>query len=169
MRQALDLHEVTALPAKIRRWFAALPAAAYGDGSPQQGQDLADGMQALGDRLQELVAMRGAPQSAEIVRELAPDMRSWRQGIQEVIRGLYQDPQGIDTPEHRARLDAKLATLEARIESVLRDAPAGAVSAEEFANMYRLLGAYRGVSESLARLTEHAAAMDWERMRETRF
>ena len=169
MRQALDLREVTALPGKIRRWFAALPAPAYGDGSPQQGQDLADGMQILGDRLRELAALRGAPQSELLVRELAPDMRSWRSGIQEVLRGLDADPQHIDAPEWRARLDAKLATLEARIESVLSDAPAGAVSAEEFANMYRLIGAYRGVSESLVRLTEYAAAMDWERLREARF
>ncbi|MGD8481652.1 MAG: FUSC family protein [Gammaproteobacteria bacterium] len=169
MRQALDLREVTGLPEKIRRWFAALPAAAYGDGSPSRGQDLADGMQMLGDRLRELAALRGAPQSELLVRELAPDMRSWRNGIQEVLRGLDADPQHIDAPEWRARLDAKLATLEARIESVLSDAPAGAVSAEEFANMYRLLGAYRGVSESLVRLTEYAAAMDWERLREARF
>jgi hypothetical protein len=169
MRQALDLREVTGLPGKIRRWFAALPAAAYGDGSPSRGQDLADGMQMLGDRLRELAALRGAPQSELLVRELAPDMRSWRNGIQEVLRGLDADPQHIDAPEWRARLDAKLATLEARIESVLSDAPAGAVSAEEFANMYRLLGAYRGVSESLVRLTEYAAAMDWERLREARF
>jgi len=169
VRQALDLHEVTALPGKIRRWFAALPAAAYGDGSPRQGQDLADGMQILGDRLRELVALRGAPQAAAIARELAPDMRSWRRGIQEVLRSLDADPQGIDAPEWRARLDARLAALETRIKSVLSDAPAGAVSAEEFANMYRLLGAYRGVSESLVRLTEHAAAIDWERLREARF
>ena len=169
MRQTLDLHEVTALPGKIRRWFAALPAAAYGDGSPQQGQDFADGMQVLGDRLRELVALRGAPQSEVLVRELAPDMRSWRSGIQEVLRGLDADPQDIDAPAQRARLNAKLAALEARVESVLSSAPAGAVSAEEFANMYRLLGAYRGVSESLVRLTEHAAAIDWERLRESRF
>jgi hypothetical protein len=169
MRQALELHEVIALPGKIRRWFAALPAAAYGDGSPRQGQDLADGMQTLGHRLRELVALRGVRQSELLVRELAPDMQSWRQGIQEVLRALDADPQGIDAPEQRARLDAKLATVEARIESVLSDAPAGAVSAEEFVNMYRLLGAYRGVSESLVRLTEHAAAIDWERLREARF
>ena len=76
IRQALDLREVTALPVKIRRWFAALPAEAYGDGSPQQGQDLADGMQILGDRLRELVTLRGAAQSEFLVRELAPDMQS---------------------------------------------------------------------------------------------
>lgn len=52
---------------------------------------------------------------------------------------------------------------------MLSSAPAGAVSAEEFENAYRLLGAYRGVSESLVRLTEYAAAMDWERLREARF
>lgn len=93
MRQTLNLHELTALPGKIRRWFAALPAPAYGDGSPQQGQDLADGMQILGDRLRELVTLRVAAQSEVLVRELAPDMQSWRGGIQEVVRGLYQDPQ----------------------------------------------------------------------------
>ena len=64
----------------------------------------------------ELAALRGAPQSELLVRELAPDMRSWRNGIQEVLRGLDADPQHIDAPEWRARLDAKLAAVDARIE-----------------------------------------------------
>jgi hypothetical protein len=169
MRQALDLREVTGLPGKIRRWFAALPAAAYGDGSPEQGQDLADGMQMLGDRLRELAALRGAPQSELLVRELAPDMRSWRDGIDDVLSGLVTDPQGMDVQAQRDRLDAKLAAVDARIEGVLSSAPAGNVSAEEFENAYRLLGAYRGVSEALVGLVRLMSAMDWPRLRETRF
>jgi hypothetical protein len=59
--------------------------------------------------------------------------------------------------------------VEARIESVLSSAPAGAVSAEHFENAYRFLGAYRGVSEALVGLVRLMSAMDWPRLRETRF
>jgi len=35
--------------------------------------------------------------------------------------------------------------------------------------MIRLLGAYRGVSEGLIAFADHAAAIDWGRLREARF
>lgn len=166
---AFDLHEVTTLPGKIGRWMAALPVAARGKGTPEQARDLVDGLQALGDRMRELVELRAAPQSAAIVRDLAADVRAWRLGIQEVLRRLAADPASVEAAPLRSRLDAELETLEARIETALNTAPQGSASSEELNNMYRLLGAYRGVSEALVRFVGHAERIDWERLREERF
>jgi hypothetical protein len=135
LRRRLALFEVDTLPGKVRHWFAALPEAAYGEGTPQQVQDLADALQVLGDRMGELVAARDGAQSAVLVQALAPDMHAWRLGIQEVLREL----------------------------------PAGSVAAAEIGHMYRLLSAYRGVSEALVALVGLAALIDWDRLRETRF
>ena len=169
MRHALDLHEVALLPGRIRRWFKALPTTAYGSGTLAQAGKLADGLQALGDRMRELVELRGAPQSALMVQELTPDMRAWRVSIQEVLRQFAADPGFVETAPLRARLDAKLSALEARIEGLLNGAPDGAVSAEELENMYRLLGAYRGVSEAVLNAARLAAGIDLARLREARF
>ena len=166
---AFDLHEVTTLPAKIRRWMAALPVAAHGKGTPEQAQDLADGLQALGDRMRELVEVRDAPQSEAMVRELLADVRTWRLGIQEVLRRLAADPRSVQSALLRSRLDAELEALEARIQEALDSAPEGSVSYEEGENMYRLLGAYRGVSEALVGVATSAGGIDWARLREARF
>ena len=45
----------------------------------------------------------------------------------------------------------------------------GGLSVEEGENMYRLLGAHRGLSEALVELSKQAAAIDWPRLREARF
>jgi hypothetical protein len=42
------------------------------------------------------------------------------------------------------------------------------VSDEERGNMYRLLGAYRGLSEAPVDLAERVTPIDWARLREAR-
>ena len=70
---------------------------------------------------------------------------------------------------YRSRLDAKLERLEARIAEVLDPTDDRGLSTEEGENMYRLLGAHRGLSEALVGLAKQAAAIDWPRLREARF
>ncbi|MGD8497545.1 MAG: FUSC family protein, partial [Chromatiales bacterium] len=166
---AFDLHEVTTLPGKIGRWMAALPAAAFGKGSPAQARDLVDALQALGDRMRELVEVRRAPQSATLVRDLTTDVHAWRVAIQEILRRLAVDPASVEAGQLRAGLDAKLEVLEGQIEKAINAAPQGGASPEEADNMYRVLGAYRGVSEALVEVTRRAARIDWECLREGRF
>jgi len=169
MSLAFHVHEVTTLPGKLARWLAALPAVAEGRVTRERVQALADSLQALSGRVRELVDVRGAEQSAAIVRELIVDMRAWRIGIQEVLVALAGNPAGMEAGALRSRLDAKLETLEARMETVLNTVPQGSASTGEFDNMYRVLGAYRGVSEALLRLVQQATIIDWRAVREERF
>ena len=62
-----------------------------------------------------------------------------------------------------------LERLEARIEEALDKADEASVSAVEGENMYRLLGAHRGVSEALVDFAKQAQGIDWARLREARF
>ena len=59
--------------------------------------------------------------------------------------------------------------LEARIRKALDQIDAARVSAEESGNMYRLLGAHRGVSEALVNFAGKTVGIDWARLREERF
>jgi len=169
MLLAFHVYEVTTLPGKLDRWLAALPAVVEGKVTREQVQALADSLQALSGHVRELVEVRGAAQSAAIVRELIGDMHAWRLGIQEVLIALAEDPAGMDARALRSRLDAKLETLEARIETVLDTVPQGGTSTEELENMYRVLGAYRGLSDALVDLVQRAALIDWRAVREERF
>jgi uncharacterized membrane protein YccC len=170
MSLAFHVHEATTLPGKLDRWLAALPAVAEGRVTREQVQALADSLQALSGRVMELVEARRAEQSEAITRELTADMRAWRLGIQEILLALAgRHPAGMEAGALRSRLDAKLEALEARIETVLDTVPQGGASTEELDNMYRLLGAYRGVSEALVGLVQQTTFIDWRAVREERF
>lgn len=169
MALAFHKHEVATLPGKLSRWLVALPAVADGRVPREQAQALADSLQALSGRVRELFEVRCAPQSPAIVRELIADMHAWRLRIQDVLVALATDPAGVEPGQLRARLDAKLQTIEARMETALDTATKDEASTEELDNMYRVLGAYRGVSEALVSFASQARAIDWPRVREARF
>lgn len=126
-------------------------------------------LKALGDRLQALFDAEPAAGSGLLARELLEDMRDWRVGVQQAFGRLSLDPGTVDHSTFRARVDARLERLEARMKAALDKADAAGVSDEERGNLHRLLGAYRGLSEALVDLAERATPIDWARLREARF
>jgi hypothetical protein len=119
--------------------------------------------------MQALLEARAAPQSTTLVEELAPDIRAWREGVAEILGSLADEPRSVDHETARARLGSTITQLEARIQGALDAVDEGGLTRDESQNMYRLLSAHRGVSESLVRLTQQADSVDWERLREARF
>ena len=85
------------------------------------------------------------------------------------FRRLSGDPGSLDQAAGRKRLEARLEKLEERVEAALKRADETPVDAEIINNMYRLLGTYRGLSESLVELTGRVSAVDWPCLRESRF
>ena len=78
-RRAFHLHEVTALPQRLRLWGRALPPAALGDTTRDQVQSLTTSLQALSDRLQAMVEVRPATEKPSVLAQtLMADMRAWR-------------------------------------------------------------------------------------------
>jgi uncharacterized membrane protein YccC len=168
-RKAFHLNELASAPQKLGTWAHALPPGALGTTTPAQVQDLVTSLQALSDRMQTLMQARAAHQSEAIVRELREDVHSWRVGVQAILARLASAPESADFADYRSRLDAKLERLEARIAEVLDPTDDRGLSTEEGENMYRLLGAHRGLSEALVGLAKQTAAIDWPRLREARF
>jgi len=169
-RRAFHLHEVTGLPQRLHFWGGALPPAALGDTTRDQVQSLTTSLQALSDRLQALLEVRSeAPQSDILVRELVADMRDWRLGVKDAFGRLAADPGTLDHTIAGSRLQARLLRLEASVEEALDKAGEAGTSAGEVRNMYRLLGAYRGLSEALVDLVHRVSPIDWDRLREARF
>ena len=168
-RSAFHLHEVTALPQRLRVWGGALPPAALGSTTREQIQSLTTSLQALSDRIQALLAERPAAESGPLERELMGEMQDWRAGVREAVARIGAAPGTLDHAAARSRVEARLARLEARVEEVLGKAERASLSLEEVENMYRLLGAYRGVSEALVDLVRKVSPVQWERLREARF
>jgi hypothetical protein len=119
--------------------------------------------------LHDLADARLGQHSESLRKELREDFRVWRQTMQQILQNLADAPTSTVPQNLRERHDAKLSRVEDRIEETLRALPADAISDEERLNMYRLLAAYRGVSEAVVLVSEHAAAIDWDVLMENRF
>ncbi len=168
-RKAHHLSNVANAPAKLASWAHALPPAALGSTTPARVQDLVTSVQAISDRLQTLMRARDARQSAAMVQALREDVRGWRISVQQIFDQLASTPEAADTAVYRKRLDAKLAQLETQIEAALAGTEGSRLSIEDGENMYRLLGAHRGVSEALVAFAGQVPTIDWSRLREARF
>jgi uncharacterized membrane protein YccC len=168
-RKKFHTHKVATLPDKLAVWGRFIPPAALGRTIPAQVQALAMSLQALSFRMQELVEAAVFRQSDVLVRELLADVRRWRVSVQEIFGQLADKPETAEIAALQSRLDAVLVRLEARIREALDRIDAARVSAKESGNMYRLLGAHRGVSEALVNFAGKTVGIDWARLREERF
>jgi uncharacterized membrane protein YccC len=168
-RKAFHAREVSTLPAKLGTWARYIDARVLADTPPEQVVSLVTNLQALSYRMLELLEARGSPQAQLLVQELLADFRAWRLRVQEIYQNLSRDPAAGDQEGLRTRLDEMMRHLEARIRETLDKAPEGRLAAWEEENFYHLLGAFRGVSETLVEYAGHAGGIDWTRWREERF
>jgi len=168
-RKTFHVREVSTLPLKLGIWAPHIDAKALPGTSPQQVQAVVASLQGLTYRMQELLEERGNPQAQYLVQELQEDVRAWRIRVQEIFQRLSGDPAAGERETFRTRLDGILGHLEERIEGALDKAPEGKLRAQEGENFYRLLGAYRGVSEVLVNYAGSTDVIDWAPWHEERF
>jgi uncharacterized membrane protein YccC len=168
-RKAFHTRELATLPQKLGTWSPHIDTRALRDTSPQQIQSLVTSLQAFSYRMQELLEARGNPQAQLLVQELLADFRAWRLGVQEVFQRLSKDPAAGEREAFRNRLAEKMQHLEERIIGALDKAPDDQLSDRDEENFYRLLGAYRGVSDALVDYAGSTGVIDWARWREERF
>ncbi|TAJ85483.1 FUSC family protein [Reyranella sp.] len=169
LRYTLHLGGLARIPGKLALWGSALPAAALGQSTTEQAQALADSVQALAYRMQDLIEARATPQSQVLARELLSQVHDWRAGLQDIFSNLSQHPEAADFADFRSRLDAMVERLEDQIEEVIAGEDQTSTSTRENENSIRLLGAFRGVSEELVNFAKHSGGTDWARLREARF
>ena len=96
-------------------------------------------------------------------------LRAWRLRVQGAFQDLSQDPVAAEQEAFRNRLGEIMHHMEQLIEATLDRAADGQLSDQDGENFYRLLGAYRGVSEAMVDYAGTASAIDWDRWREARF
>jgi len=89
--------------------------------------------------------------------------------MQEIFQSLAEDPAAVNQKALQSRLDRKLAQLEVRIKEALNKADEGQINNRESENFYRLLGAYRGVTEAAVAFAGVSGRIDWKPWYEERF
>ena len=62
-----------------------------------------------------------------------------------------------------------MSGLEAQIGETIRGVKEGQVSEGELENFYRILGAFKGLSESGIEYSRAAQGIDWKQLQESRF
>jgi uncharacterized membrane protein YccC len=168
-RRAFHAREVATLPQKLGAWGKVVNIRVLPGTTPEQVQALAAKLQALAHCMQGLIDERDSPQAHGLVQELIADFRSWRLEVQASFQRLADDPAAGERDALRIRTDMFMGKLDSRIKDVMNKAAEGQFSDQEAENFYRLLGAYRGVSEALIDYAENADVIDWTPWREERF
>jgi uncharacterized membrane protein YccC len=168
-KQAFHEREVATLPTKLGVWARIIDTKARPGTAPGQAQAMVTNLQALSYRMQELLEASGDPKARLLVRELLAEVGVWRLAVQRTFQQLSINPASGEREAFRGRLDGFLDQLEERIKEALAAAPEGQLNDQDAENFYRLLGAFRGVSEVLIDYAASAGDIDWARWREERF
>jgi uncharacterized membrane protein YccC len=168
-KEAFHARELLTLPRKLTVWVPHIDTNALSRTSPQQVQTVVTSMQGLAYRIQELLEERGNPQAQFLVQALQADVRAWRLKVQETFKSLAEDPAANDRKAFRNKLNKLKDRLEERIKTALDTATEEQLRVRDAENFYRLLGAYRGVSEALINYVGHAGTIDWVQWKEDRF
>ena len=103
------------------------------------------------------------------MRELLEDVRGWRQAIEVVFRGWAGELAVESAGKLEKRLEAKLSTMEKRINETFNRIEPDKLKDEDYVNFYRLLGTYRGLSETVVGYAQLAQEINWMQWEEARF
>ncbi len=168
-KSAFHLHEVSTLPGKLGAWAKVIGAKAATGTSPQQLEALVASLQPLTRSLQALLREGRRPQAQMLRDAMSEDFRTWRQAVQSGLHRLSENPEAADVEAFRRTLEEIVDHLEHRIRETLDSTRAQQLGEHDGDNFYRLLGAYRGVSEALVDYADSADGIEWAGWREERF
>jgi hypothetical protein len=168
-KNAYHHQEMQSLPGKLGTWGKQIDHKAFPHSTPAQMAGMAASLQVLADRTEALIEAYRAPQAGRLVSELGDEVRAWRIVIEQGFQRWSEHLAGEPADVFRKRLLRRLARLDDRIEQALNKTEPGQISAEKARNFYRLLGAFRGVSEAAVGFAKFDNTIDCRQFREERF
>jgi len=169
MRKVFHVREVSSIPTKLAGWAKFLDIKVLPGTDVKHVKALLPRLQDLAGRTKELVEVRRSMSNQRLLNALSDEAMDWRRNLQQAFERLGSAPAEIGQEDYRTRLDELTRRLEARIREILDRSTGEQISREDGKDFYRLLGAYRGVSESLVGYTAAASAIDWGPWHEERF
>jgi uncharacterized membrane protein YccC len=168
-KTAFYKNDLLSLPPKLAKLGQRIDYQAFPDNSSEQVQALVTSLQDLAYRIKGLVAARQDPQSELLVLQLHDDIRAWRIRVENLFRHWSENPTDMPEKDLQERLAIKLAKMEERIQETVDPVSQGTLNEKDYENFYRLLGSFRGLSESVVGHAQLAAQLDFRQWREARF
>jgi len=162
-------HEMSSLPGKIGAWSKAIDQNKFTGNKPDQVGDLVTSLQGLVYRIEYLLDARKTRQAESLAGALGESVHAWREKIESLFIEWSDNPSSEPAVDLEQRMAAVLSELEQRIDAAIERADRQTLSAEEGENFYRMLGAYRGVSEAIVAYAGIAGSIDWVDWREEKF
>jgi uncharacterized membrane protein YccC len=169
VRMAFHLREISSIPVKLGPWARFMNLKVLPGTSAQDIQAVITGLQELSGRIKDLYQERSSLKDQYLISELSDEARNWRLVLKETLQDVSNLAEGFGQETVQARLTDSMHELENRIRHVLNKLTPGQVEPGDKENFYRLLGAYRSVSNALISHAANASAIDWSRWREERF
>jgi len=164
-------NDLLEIPGKLAACGKQIDYRVFPDNTPEQVQALVASLYALAFRIEDLIDADAHPQAKRVRERLRDDLQSWHQVIDARLRRRAKDPTQYIEPsaDVRTRLAERLARLEASVEETFARVGEDAFGAEDYSNLYRLLGSYRGLSEAAINYAQLAEGINWARWHESRF
>jgi uncharacterized membrane protein YccC len=168
-KTAFHARELTSLPQKMAGLIPQINPKALPGTSPAQLQAIVASLQSLADRMQGLAETNRYTRSMHLPKKLRPGVSDWKKAVQTTLSNLSDDPTSGNRDAFQSRLSGIMAVLERSIQLELDKGGAGRISAQDGENFYRLLGAWRGVSEAMITYAGSTGLVEWAPWREERF
>ena len=169
LKSKIYRNDLLGLPQKISVYGGQIDQRLFPSNTPGNVQTLVNSLAALALRIKDLVDAHEYPQASLLVRELLDDVKAWRMTIEGLFQKWSDDPASEPDGDLQDRLAAKLKEMETRINRTLSRAEQGELSEADYKNFYRLIGSFRGLSESVAEHAKLAQTIDWAYWKEARF
>ena len=168
-KMMLYQNDIIELPQKLAAWGGQIDQRLFPANTPEQVQTLVNGLQLISLRIKDLLNARENPQSTLLVRELIDDVRAWRMAIEALFQRWSDNPANESDVNLQERLAVEMNAMEVRIDQTLAVAEQEKLGPQDYENFYRMMGSYRGLSESVVAHAKLAESIDWGQWEEERF
>jgi len=168
-RAAFHARELATLPQKMAGLVPQIDPAKLPGTTTAQLNSMVTSLQSLSERMQTLAEANSQFESLQRVRDFVPGAADWKASVQSTFLKLSTDPTAGDPASYHSRLCSIMAAMEQHIQSQVNALAKGQVSVQDGENFYRLLGAWRGVSEALVAYAGNTKPVKWTPWHEERF
>jgi len=168
-KDAFHANEIVKLPLKLNFWVKHIGNKEKSGATTEQIQALVNSLETLTLRVQDFQKIQKDPQAFVLEQEMQNDMQVWYQQMQDTLQKLSEEPTAEKLEVFRSKLDEIVEHFEQHIERTLNKIDTAQFSKQDGENFYRLLGAFRSVSEALVDCASNAKDIDWTQWREERF
>ena len=157
------------VPNKVSFWSKFIKVNALHNMSAEDLQSTVSTLHKLALHIEDLLNIRNQPELVKSLESLPKNKAVWTAYLNEIFELLEKDPTGLDPGKYRQRFDMLVDNMEQSINDALLSVDHGALTREDYIRFYRLLAAYRSVSEAVLEYAASAYQIDAAEWREVRF